>query len=281
MVNGLIKRCNIRGVALKANCRMSWRTRMTTANQSATQHVHNNSLWLYSCEIQARAWAAAWAIPLMFTPQSDENERGQPSPRMCVCIYVCMCVCVFAWPHQRPRGMEGIPCPLLRRKEGFRGRRAGHWPSQSKDEIRQVQHPHSISLMRVLNMALFHFNEKPLFIITTNKFCFSVLSRVEDEWLHVPKLNEVEKTHTHAVTLMKLIHTEAHKNLPITREQTETKVCVYVSVCVWDRDRERERLYGRCWKWNVFPLCPDFPLFPVCRDTAVTVLRLLESSAWH
>lgn len=141
LIKGLIKRCNIRGVTLKENCRMSWRTRMTKANQSATQQVYIKCKQLVFVIVQL--WNPI-KIPLMSTPQSEENERGQTSPRMCVCIYVCMCVCVFAWPHQRPRGMEGIPCPLLRRREGFRGRGAGHWPSRLEEEIRQVQHPHSI-----------------------------------------------------------------------------------------------------------------------------------------
>lgn len=77
--------------------------------------------------------------------RGDRRELG--NKRGCSvqeCVYVFMYACLLVCAHRRPRGMEGIPCSLLRRwrdlEEG-----AGHWLSwrdcqSSEEETQQVSH---------------------------------------------------------------------------------------------------------------------------------------------
>lgn len=71
---------------------------------------------------------------------------------MWICIYVCMCVCVFACAHQRPGGMEGIPCSLLRRSKDFGGGEQVPGCLGVTVKARRkscAQHPHSRRVMCV------------------------------------------------------------------------------------------------------------------------------------
>ena len=77
--------------------------------------------------------------------RGDRKERGNKRERSVQeCVYVFMYACLLVCAHRRPRGMEGIPCSLLRRwKDLEEG--AGHWLSwrdcqSSEEETQQVSH---------------------------------------------------------------------------------------------------------------------------------------------
>lgn len=107
MVNGLIKRCNIRGLALKANSRMSWRTRMTTANQSATQYFHITCKQLV---VIVQLWNPSKSTSCCMSDSShvystEWQERTRATKSKNVCMYLCMhvrlCVCMTTSEAQR------------------------------------------------------------------------------------------------------------------------------------------------------------------------------------
>lgn len=116
--------------------------------------------------------------------RGDRRELG--NKRGCSvqeCVYVFMYACLLVCAHRRPRGMEGIPCSLLRRwrdlEEG-----AGHWLSwrdcqSSEEETQQVSHNIHIPYASracvcvcVFIVSLFHGYEKPVLIVvhTSNRW---------------------------------------------------------------------------------------------------------------
>lgn len=93
--------------------------------------------------------------------------------RVCLCIYVCMCVCVFACARQWLRGMEGIPCSLLRRRKDFGGgERVSGLGVTVKARRKRRNKFYTISTFHTCNVcanvsivALLHGYQEPVFVV--------------------------------------------------------------------------------------------------------------------
>lgn len=152
-------------------------TRMTTANQSATQHVY---IKFKQPIVIVQLWnpcksMSCWKSDFSRVNSTEWRERVRATKSKNVCLYLCMhvrlCVCMSTSEAQR-NGRNSLPASAQAGRISREGSRSLAVSVGRSDPTSSTSTFHKSNVC-AFNMALLNFYEKPLFIKTTNKFCFS------------------------------------------------------------------------------------------------------------
>lgn len=163
----------------------------------------NTPSWLYSCEIHARAWAAARVTSFMSTPQNG-RKRTRKSDRAQECAYVFMYACAFLHVHISGREeWKEFPACFCMGGRIFEGGEpvTGCLGLTVKAQRKRSDKLYTTSTFHTRNVGVWGFVSffiKNLFSLwqVTDTVFVCVCQwwwRGEDAWVHVSKVNEVEK----------------------------------------------------------------------------------------